>query len=86
MTLPKSPAVAGYAAKFSNSFVESPRIIKTIAEENLEGHILRKGNLPEKITSFPQVRQPLRIELPPYFNTPKRKALPERIRNKYSFS
>jgi len=59
---------------------------KTLAEENLKGFRLR--NL-QKESDLPlRVNQPQRIELPIYFNTPKRKEdiiSKKRLNNKYYY-
>ena len=71
------------SSKLNKSY-DSPKMIQTLAEENLEGYFTKKsdaGGGADKFSHFPKVKQPLRIELPAYFNTPRRKELPENFRN-----
>ncbi len=55
----------------STSF-DTPRSLRTMADENLQGALPKQSQ-----QRFPDLRKPLRIELPAYFNTPRRSELAE---------
>ena len=56
---------------------DTPRSLRTIADENLQNGKNAQGPISERGQKFPDLKKPLRIELPLYFNTPRRYDLPE---------
>ena len=57
---------------FDLSF-ETPRPLRTIAEENLNVNSIKNEPLGNnRFEKFPALKKPLRVELPSYFNTPQR--------------
>ena len=60
----------------STSF-DTPKSLRTIADENLQGAKNKHGSATDRIQRFPDLKRPLRVELPAYFNTPCRLELKE---------